>query len=929
MLLLVPPANFANAQGERPVVCQDLTLDFDGLAHGAPLGNRDGTDPGTIHAKLVPFGIRASAMAMDPQTQPPRGVNTLIVYDSHFLGDRPDDVGEDSDLEHPFDPPDKSIEGVPIVPDNVFDADGDGIVDSPNDWAKGGWVTYEFDHSRTVNAFTGVDDLNPTESVALFFSDKEGNIQIAEIAIDKNTVDRGTHKYDNLNIDNVQRVEFHYSSSGGITNIETVCPPVSVCDNLPTPDVPQGVDIRARACIEGQLPTECLGVTSLTVEYTGEIPAGGSVTITATDKKIGTLKTVTISESDRTITVDADDVPNKDKLPPNTIFTITIGDESPVDFIVADDGRSGSGGLIRVDPITGEQTFVSFGGLFVDPEDVALDADGNFIVADDEARGGNGAIIRVDPLTGDQTEISSGGLFVRPQNLIFDAENNRIIVTDDGRNIIIAVDPAGDQGSRGSAQTLISDDDLFDDLEGVFIDTNGDIIVVDGDAGTGAKGALLRVDSAGVVTVISSDGFFVDPEDVIREPNGDFIVADGEALGGAIIRVDPAGDQGSPGSAQTVLSSGGLLDNPEDLALDLNGDIIVADDDAEGGKGALIRVDPQSGAQSVISSRDLFNEPEGVIRATSITQDTDIKIHTSCSTPIDAGDVHGDLTIIALCKIFDNGREQCFTTTGGPYDSLSVEQYVEDSTNNQLVQSSSRNDDYNDSYNQQQNDESYTEPPDYISTLIDEGALDVEEGELTPPEDIPGIVEQLTKYDALSKEHHDMLAKLQQKDVKLDKRLQSLLEKYEDGKYYGPIPEGDQVTKSYSLSLDGSAFPMYDSAVTDFSGEILIETLWTGTHYSKFRVTGGQLIIGDVSYDVIFGKARTSFSTSGDKDSMVILAQLLDQEGNVNTLRISFNSEVSLQEEPSQSINFEITPRSKIAHNWHLSASGQLSLLEG
>ena len=84
MLLLVPPANFANAQGERPVVCQDLTLDFDGLAHGAPLGNRDGTDPGTIHAKLVPFGIRASAMAMDPQTQPPRGVNTLIVYDSHF-----------------------------------------------------------------------------------------------------------------------------------------------------------------------------------------------------------------------------------------------------------------------------------------------------------------------------------------------------------------------------------------------------------------------------------------------------------------------------------------------------------------------------------------------------------------------------------------------------------------------------------------------------------------------------------------------------------------------------------------------------------------------------------------------------------------------------------------------------------------------------
>jgi len=405
MLLLVPPTNFANAQGEPPGICRDLTLDFDGLAHGAQLGNRDGTDPGTIHAKLVPFGIRASAMAMDPQTQPPRGVNTLIVYDSHFLGDRPDDVGEDFDLEHPFDPPDNSIEGVPIVPDNVFDQDGDGIVDSPNDWTKGGWVIYEFDHSRTVNAFTGVDDLNPTESVALFFSDKEGNIQIAEIAIDKNTVNRGTHKYDNLNIDNVQRVEFHSPSSGGITNIETVCPPASVCDNLPTPDVPQGVDIRARACIEGQLPTECLGVTSLTVEYTGEIPAGGSVTITATDKKIGTLKTVTISESDRTITVDADDVPNKDKLPPNTIFIITTVDSSSGDILVADDNTNA---IIKVDPATGQQTLVSDDRKFDDPENLLIDMQGRLLVAEGDFPDDKGSILEVNS-DGSLRVFTSGG----------------------------------------------------------------------------------------------------------------------------------------------------------------------------------------------------------------------------------------------------------------------------------------------------------------------------------------------------------------------------------------------------------------------------------------------------------------------------------------------------------------------------------------
>ena len=299
------------------------------------------------------------------------------------------------------------------------------------------------------------------------------------------------------------------------------------------------------------------------------------------------------------------------------------------------------------------------------------------------------------------------------------------------------------------------------------------------------------------------------------------------------------------------------------------------------------------------------------------TPDREITIHTSCSKPIDVDDMFDGLTIIALCKIFGT-FEQCFMSTNQPYTMSNAELNVVGSNNIQPLQMSSRN-----------NDDPYTEPPDHILTPIGEGALAIGEGELTPPEDIPGIVEQFLKYDALDKEYQDMLAKLQQKGVKLDKRLQSLLEKYENGKYYGPIPEGDQVTKSYSLSLDGSASSIRDSTETDFSGEIFIETLWTGTHSSKFRVTGGQLIIGDISYDVIFGKARTTFSTYSDKDSMVILAQLLDQEGNVNTLRLSFNSQVSLQEEPSQSINFEIAPRSKIAHNWHLSASGQLSLLEG
>jgi len=74
---------------------------------------------------------------------------------------------------------------------------------------------------------------------------------------------------------------------------------------------------------------------------------------------------------------------------------------------------------------------------------------------------------------------------------------------------------------------------------------------------------------------------------------GDIVYADsGNALeGGFIIKVDP--DTGS----QTVISSGGNLVRPFDVKLDAQGQLIVAD---TGQYGALIRIDPTTGEQTVI-----------------------------------------------------------------------------------------------------------------------------------------------------------------------------------------------------------------------------------------------------------------------------------------------------------------------------------------
>lgn len=77
---------------------------------------------------------------------------------------------------------------------------------------------------------------------------------------------------------------------------------------------------------------------------------------------------------------------------------------------------------------------------------------------------------------------------------------------------------------------------------------------------------------------------------------GDILIADGQA--NAIIRVDPAT------GAQTVISSGGSLLGPIGLALDAAGNILVVNYARD-----VIRVDPVTGVQTVVSSGGFFVIP--------------------------------------------------------------------------------------------------------------------------------------------------------------------------------------------------------------------------------------------------------------------------------------------------------------------------------
>jgi DNA-binding beta-propeller fold protein YncE len=100
--------------------------------------------------------------------------------------------------------------------------------------------------------------------------------------------------------------------------------------------------------------------------------------------------------------------------------TASIGTGPPLDYpadiAVAPDGSLvvvDSGNVVWVNPVTGERTSVSGfdreanmtigkGPLFVNPDGIAVEADGSLIVVDTSL----GAVVRVDPPTGDRTLIS-------------------------------------------------------------------------------------------------------------------------------------------------------------------------------------------------------------------------------------------------------------------------------------------------------------------------------------------------------------------------------------------------------------------------------------------------------------------------------------------------------------------------------------------
>ncbi len=175
--------------------------------------------------------------------------------------------------------------------------------------------------------------------------------------------------------------------------------------------------------------------------------------------------------------------------------------------------------VLRTDPATGSLVEISRNGpqgtLFERPFDLALEADGDILVADMGSPclvsrcDSDGRIIRVDPITGRQTLLASGaplldpaGIAVAPDGSIYVADN--YAADDDGA--VIRVDPVS------GAQTLVTEGEHLDLPFGILVDQDGSLVVSNrmapGGGCSGAPGRLVRVQPGGVQQILFEGGLF-------------------------------------------------------------------------------------------------------------------------------------------------------------------------------------------------------------------------------------------------------------------------------------------------------------------------------------------------------------------------------------------------------------------------------------
>ena len=244
------------------------------------------------------------------------------------------------------------------------------------------------------------------------------------------------------------------------------------------------------------------------------------------------------------------------------------------------------------------QSVLSAGGQLGFPTGIAVTPAGAIYVgvAGDGALALPGGVFRLDPVTGVQTLVATGGFLASVTAPTYNTINDVavdgsgfLIVTNYERGIVRVNVATG-------AQTLVSD---FANAgqgpapgysQGVAVGPSGDYFVTDSYTGN----RVLRVNrTTGVRTVVSSGGLLNNVSDVAVEADGRLLVT---SIGsGQLLRIDPAT------GAQSVVAGGFV--GPFYMTVAADGTVYMTDGDDFGTQVRIYRINPTTGAAAVVATR--------------------------------------------------------------------------------------------------------------------------------------------------------------------------------------------------------------------------------------------------------------------------------------------------------------------------------------
>lgn len=272
------------------------------------------------------------------------------------------------------------------------------------------------------------------------------------------------------------------------------------------------------------------------------------------------------------------------------------------DIVVADERGSG---LIFVDRLTGAQhTLASSLPAGQGFADVTTNASGEVFAIAAAA----GEIYKIDTINGGHTLIASGGNLQFPFTIDW-APDGKLYVTEPSvLGGLIQVD------SNTGAQNLI----VSGLVQGFAVDAANVGYIALADASAAPAFHLYRVNlSTGETVKVSNTGIRA-PSSILVEPTGNLIVVDvgGGGVPFGVFRVNPST------GVFTTLAAGPPLMNPWGAALEADGTVIIVDHQKLQScnpppprpvtcPGALYRVSSSSGAQTLVTEKDLFHDIAG------------------------------------------------------------------------------------------------------------------------------------------------------------------------------------------------------------------------------------------------------------------------------------------------------------------------------